>query len=157
MSKQFKAVLFILIACAVAVVAAPVSIFADKEVTQAEFAAQEIALTFNEKGQSINLHDLGRLKSINGAQIILTDLANRSILDMFKKSKGPKLGPLQAEDFSLRVYSNCDEVELHLNGMILARQLPVDDPRKAHLNSPEFLTVYLLLSYRDCWNILPQI
>lgn len=39
----------------------------------------------------------------------------------------------------LRVYSNCDEVELRLNGKVLARQGPVTDPRKAHLNSPEFV------------------
>ena len=38
----------------------------------------------------------------------------------------------------LRVYSNCDEVELRLNGKVLARQHPVDDPRLVHLSSPGF-------------------
>ncbi len=38
----------------------------------------------------------------------------------------------------IRVYSNCDEVELRINGKVLARQGPVDDSRKAHLSSPEF-------------------
>lgn len=38
----------------------------------------------------------------------------------------------------LRVYSNCEEVELRLNDKVLARQGPVDDPRRAHLKNPGF-------------------
>lgn len=39
----------------------------------------------------------------------------------------------------LRVYSNCDEVELRINGATLARRGSTQEPRKAHLNSPEFV------------------
>lgn len=38
----------------------------------------------------------------------------------------------------LRVYSNCEEVELRVNDRVLARQGPVDDRRMAHLKSPGF-------------------
>ncbi len=38
----------------------------------------------------------------------------------------------------LRVYSNCQEVEIRVNDKVLARQGPVDNPRLAHLNSPGF-------------------
>ena len=103
MLRQFKTVLLILVACAVTVTAAPVSLFIDRNVAQAEFAAQEITSALNEKDQSITLQDLGELKSIGGTQIILTDFSSRPILDMFEKSKGSKLGTLKAEGFCLRV------------------------------------------------------
>jgi len=48
-------------------------------------------------------------------------------------------GTWQAGIERLRVYSNCEEVELRVNGQFLGRQRRTDDPRKAHLKSPEFL------------------
>ena len=39
----------------------------------------------------------------------------------------------------LRVYSNCEEVELRLNDRVLGKQRPTDDPGQVHLRSPEFV------------------
>lgn len=47
----------------------------------------------------------------------------------------------------LRVYSNCDEVELRVNGKVVARKQPSNDARKVHLKSPEF--VFEIEDYQD--------
>ncbi len=39
---------------------------------------------------------------------------------------------------TLRVYSNCDQVELRVNNRVIARQGPISDPRLVHLKSPAF-------------------
>jgi len=103
MLGPFKTVLLILVACGATVSAAQVSLFFDRDVAQAEFAAHDIALACNGKDLSITMQDVRRLKPENSTQIILTDLSNKPILDMFEKSKGAKLGTLQAEGFSIRV------------------------------------------------------
>lgn len=96
-------VLFLFAACVAPATAVPVDIFVDGDVAQAKFAAQEIILAFREKQQSTNLQDISALKSINGTQIVLTDLSNKSIMDMLEKSTDVKLGTLRAEGFSIRV------------------------------------------------------
>lgn len=45
----------------------------------------------------------------------------------------------QAGIKQLRVYSNCEEVELRVNGKRLARQGPISGPSTAHVKSPEFV------------------
>lgn len=103
MSGQFKTVLLILAACAATVNAAPVSLFYDRDVAQAEFAAQDIGLACQGKDLTVVLQDLTRFKPVNGVQIVLADLADKPILDMFEKSRGSRLGTLRAEGFSIRV------------------------------------------------------
>jgi beta-galactosidase len=44
----------------------------------------------------------------------------------------------------LRVFSNCDEVELLINGASTGRRRPDADPQKGNLNSPPF-------TFRVCW------
>jgi hypothetical protein len=96
-------VLFLLAACATPVTAVPVDIFFDGDVAQATFGVQEIVSAFREKNQSTNLHDISMLKSLNGKQIVLTDLSNTTIMDMLEKRTDVKLGTLRSEGFSIRV------------------------------------------------------
>ena len=100
---KLKPVLLILVACTAIVAAAPVTLLYDKAVPQTGFAAQEIAVVLRDRDRSVSLQDVGQLKRINGTQIILTDLSSKSILDLFEKSRGEKLGVLQPEGFSIRV------------------------------------------------------
>ena len=44
----------------------------------------------------------------------------------------------------LRVFSNCDQVELLINGVSLGRRKPDDDPLKANLDHPPF-------TFPVCW------
>ena len=103
MVTKMKSVLLVLIACTATVVAAPVGLLYDKAVPQTAFAAQEIAVVLRHQNRSVSLQDVGQLKSKNGTQIILTGLSNTSIVGLFEKSRGRKLGVLQPEGFSIRV------------------------------------------------------
>ncbi|MHC4581535.1 MAG: carbohydrate-binding family 6 protein, partial [Planctomycetota bacterium] len=100
---KMKSVLFVLVACTATAPAAPVGLFYDKAVPQAGFAARDIAAALRDRDHSINLKDLGQLRSTDGIQILLTDLANKPIVNMLEKSTGAKLGTLHAEGFSIRV------------------------------------------------------
>jgi len=123
MLKQFKTVLLFPVVSAVPVTAAPVSVFVDRHVAQAEFAAHEIMLAFKAKDQSINLQDIGKLKSIKGTQIILMDLSRRPTLDMFEKSKDGLPGKLFyefLEGVGGQFDENDDEADLVLNRTIAA-------------------------------------
>jgi hypothetical protein len=88
---------------AITVSAAPIRLHYDKAVPQAEFAARELKLAFKAKDQSLESHELDRLKSHDGICIVLADISHQAILDLFEKSRGAKLGKLQAEGFSIRV------------------------------------------------------
>lgn len=103
MVTKLKSVLLILIACTATVTAAPISLFYDKAVPQTGFAAQEIVVALLEHDHSVNLQDVGQLKSIHRIKIILTDLSNKSIMGILEKSTDVKLGTLHAEGFSIRV------------------------------------------------------
>ena len=103
MLGKFRTVLLILVAYAATGNAASVGLFYDKDVAQAEFAAQDIALACKSKDVPITVQDVSKLKPTNGIQIVLTDISNKPILDLFEKSRGSKLGTLQAEGFGIRV------------------------------------------------------
>jgi predicted neuraminidase len=75
------------------VTAAPIQLLFHRDVAQAEFAAQEIATALSEKGQSTDLQDISALKSIDGTQIVLTGLSNKSIMDMLEKRIDVRLNP----------------------------------------------------------------
>ena len=101
MLKRFTAVLCVFLACSVTVGAAPVNLYFDKDVAQVQFAAHEIALALKEKDQSVDLHDVGKLGSIDGFQVVLTDLSNDVTLKTFEGSSSGST--LQPEGFRIRV------------------------------------------------------
>ncbi|KPL07858.1 hypothetical protein AMJ86_02585, partial [bacterium SM23_57] len=70
---------------------------------QSVFGAQEIVSAFLDKQQSAHLQDISTLKSIDGTQIVLTDLANQSRMDLPARSTDVKPGTLRQEGFSIRV------------------------------------------------------
>ncbi|MFC1760713.1 carbohydrate-binding family 6 protein [Planctomycetota bacterium] len=111
-----RAVLFFFTVCVAPVIAIPVQIFVDKDVSQVTFGAQEIASAFREKHQSTNLHDISALKSINGTQIMLAESSNKSIMDMLGKSTDVKLGTLRAEGFSIRVVRKASHFTIWIIG-----------------------------------------
>ncbi|MHC4704642.1 MAG: carbohydrate-binding family 6 protein, partial [Planctomycetota bacterium] len=100
---RVKSVLLILVACTATAAAAPVSLFYDKSVPQAEFAAREVAVALRERDRSVDLRDVRQLESRDVAGIVLTDLSNRSTVGMLEKNTAAKLGTLRAEGFSIRV------------------------------------------------------
>ena len=91
------------VADAVTVCAAPVGLFYDRGVAQLEFAAHEIALAFEDKDLSVDLLDIGKLKSVDGTRIILTDLSGKSAWERFSRSTDLDPGTLRPEGFSIRV------------------------------------------------------
>lgn len=103
MLNPIKTVSIILATCSLTEAAAPISLVFDRDVAQAEFSAQEIASALSENAHPITQQDLGELTHIGGAQVILTHLSNKPVLDMFIGSDGAKPATLQPEGFSFRV------------------------------------------------------
>ena len=86
-------ILFLMVACMAPVTAAPIQLLFHRDVAQAKFAAQEIATSLSEKGQSTDLQDISALKGIDGTQIVLTHLSNKSLMDMLEKRIDVRLNP----------------------------------------------------------------
>lgn len=103
---MFKTVIniipLLLLAHMAPVIAVPVQLFVDEDVAQSVFGAQEIVSAFLDTQQSAHLQDISTLKSIDGTQIVMTDLANQSSMDLLARSTDVKPGTLRAEGFSIR-------------------------------------------------------